>query len=202
MPDLKTIKKSSIIDEYLDFIKEKYQDGVFASEIYKLIREKGYTGSERTVRYHVSKLKIEIDSEGQKKEREQKITLEKLIELLWKDVEHLKYSDKAKLETVLKNKSDLSRLYNLIQNFKIIIEKREVDKFINWLKEAEESEFKELSVFVKGIYNDYEATLNILKTDFSNALLEGDVNRLKTIKRQMFGRAGFELLRKKVLYQI
>jgi len=69
MPDLKTIKKSSIIDEYLDFIKEKYQDGVFASEIYKLIRKKGYTGSERTVRYHVSKLKIEIDSEGQEKER-------------------------------------------------------------------------------------------------------------------------------------
>jgi len=121
---------------------------------------------------------------------------------LWKDVEHLKYSDKAKLETVLKNKSDLSRLYNLIQNFKIIIEKREVDKFINWLKEAEESEFKELSVFVKGIYNDYKATLNILKTDFSNALLLGHVNRLKTIKRQMFGRAGFELLKKKVFYQI
>ena len=50
MPDLKTIKIASIIDGYIDFIREKYQAGVFASEIYRLIKEKGYTGSERTVR--------------------------------------------------------------------------------------------------------------------------------------------------------
>ncbi|WDU84533.1 transposase [Caloramator sp. Dgby_cultured_2] len=73
---------------------------------------------------------------------------------------------------------------------------------MKWLKETEESEFKKLSVFVKGIYNDYDATLNILKTVFSNALLEGHVNRFNTIKIQMYGRVGFELLRKKVLYQI
>jgi hypothetical protein len=50
-----------------------------------------------------------------------------------------------------------------------------------------------------GVRRDYEAVLNGLALEHSSGAVEGSVNRMKMIKRQMYGRAGFELLRKRVL---
>jgi transposase len=56
--------------------------------------------------------------------------------------------------------------------------------------------------FANGIKQDFDAVLNGLLFEFSNGLLEGHVNRVKTIKRMMYGRAKFDLLRQRVLYQM
>jgi transposase len=55
---------------------------------------------------------------------------------------------------------------------------------------------------LKLIFADFKAVENALNFGLNNALLEGHVNRLKTIKRQMYGRANLALLKKKVLYQL
>jgi len=56
-----------------------------------------------------------------------------------------------------------------------------------------------LKNFAKKILRDYDAVNNAVVTEYSNGQIEGQVNRLKTIKRLMYGRAGFDLLRKMVL---
>lgn len=51
----------------------------------------------------------------------------------------------------------------------------------------------------QGLLSDYQAVVNALMMPWSNGQVEGQINKLKTIKRQMYGRAGFELLRKRVI---
>ncbi|MGN7202660.1 transposase [Pedobacter sp. SAFR-022] len=53
--------------------------------------------------------------------------------------------------------------------------------------------------FAKNLLKDYEAVNNALKTGTSNGQVEGQVKRIKNIKRRMYGRAGFQLLRKMIL---
>jgi transposase len=55
--------------------------------------------------------------------------------------------------------------------------------------------------FAKGIQSDFQAVNNAVTTPYSNGQVEGQVNRLKNIKRRMYGKAGFELLRRMVIFK-
>ena len=68
---------------------------------------------------------------------------------------------------------------------------------ISWILS---STLKEFVGFTRGISEDYEAVKNALTCQWSNGQLEGQVNRLKLIKRVMYGRAKFDLLRARVLH--
>ncbi|MBN2296606.1 MAG: transposase [Pirellulales bacterium] len=60
----------------------------------------------------------------------------------------------------------------------------------------------ELNRFAKGISDEFSAIQAALSLPWSNGQVEGQVNRLKLIKRQMYGRANFDLLRQRVLYRV
>ncbi|USK87285.1 transposase [Peribacillus asahii] len=60
---------------------------------------------------------------------------------------------------------------------------------------------EEIKNYCKRLYQDRQFIENSLRYSFSNGLLEGQVNRLKTIKRMMYGRAGVALLRIRMLFQ-
>ena len=68
-----------------------------------------------------------------------------------------------------------------------------------WLAAVEADDQPELRSFATGIRNDKEAVLNGLTLPYSSGRVEGTVNKIKTVKRQMYGRAGFPLLRKRVI---
>ena len=69
-----------------------------------------------------------------------------------------------------------------------------------WLAKAEDLGAKWKN-FAKGLRQDGAAVKAALTSDWSNGQTEGQVNRLKFLKRQMFGRANFDLLRARVLYR-
>lgn len=69
----------------------------------------------------------------------------------------------------------------------------------DWMEEVSGSCIVELKQFAKGLTSDYKAAENALTLPWINGQVEGQINKLKTIKRQMYGRAGFELLRKRVI---
>jgi transposase len=75
-----------------------------------------------------------------------------------------------------------------------------VDALDQWLVDAETSGIKELRNFAQSLRRDYKPVKAALTSSWNNGQTEGQVNRLKMIKRTMFGRAGFELLRNRVLY--
>jgi len=73
------------------------------------------------------------------------------------------------------------------------------NKLKDWINRAKSSGLSEMSRFAEGLLTDYAATESALSLPWSNGPVEGNVNKLKTIKRQMYGRASFELLRKRLV---
>jgi transposase len=68
-----------------------------------------------------------------------------------------------------------------------------------WIEGAKRSEFGHVVRFAYGLQKDISAVAAAVDTPWSTGQVEGQINRLKMIKRQMYGRAGFELLRARVL---
>lgn len=101
----------------------------------------------------------------------------------------------------VKSSEDLHEAFNLVQSFrKIMVEKSGDTELKEWIEKSITSGLKEIASFAKGLLADYSAVENALTLLWSDGPVEGNVNRLKTIKRQMYGRAGFDLLRKRVVY--
>ncbi|MET9414664.1 transposase [Streptomyces klenkii] len=73
------------------------------------------------------------------------------------------------------------------------------DRLDPWLASAENSAIPELSSFADSLRRDINAVRNGLTMPWNSGVVEGHVNRIKTLKRQMFGRAGHRLLRHRIL---
>jgi transposase len=71
----------------------------------------------------------------------------------------------------------------------------------SWIDDALNCKIPEMVSFAQGLKQDFKEVHNALTYPYSNGMVEGNVNRVKMIKRQMYGRANFDLLRKRVLYQ-
>ena len=88
---------------------------------------------------------------------------------------------------------------DLAAEFAALVRKAGSMSFVDWLAAVERSACGELRSFASGLRQDEAAVSAALTEAWSNGPVEGQVNRLKTIKRQMYGRAGFKLLRARVL---
>ena len=83
-----------------------------------------------------------------------------------------------------------------------MLKERQAEALDSWLIRAKACQVTELSSFVHGIRRDYAAVRAAFSLTWSNGITEGHVNRLKFLKRQMFGRAHLDLLRVKVLHAL
>ena len=90
-------------------------------------------------------------------------------------------------------------VYQLIQRFIGIVRERRDRELTGWIQDARMTGPVPFQRFAEGLMQDFDAVNNALLLPWSNGQVEGQVNRLKLIKRQMYGRAGFDLLRKRVL---
>lgn len=91
-------------------------------------------------------------------------------------------------------------ILNLIEEFKELVKNKSLNKFHTWIKKASELNIKELNSFLGGIKRDEKAVENAITYRFTNELAEGSVNKLKTLKRTMYEKASFEILKKKLLW--
>jgi transposase len=87
----------------------------------------------------------------------------------------------------------------LVRSFRSMLAQQQPDRLDDWLASAEHSPIPEFRRFAISLRGDYAAVRAALSQPWSNGQVEGQVNRLKLIKRQMYGRAGFDLLRKRVI---
>ena len=83
-----------------------------------------------------------------------------------------------------------------------MLKDRQAEALDSWLNRAKACHVTELTSFVNGIRRDYAAVRAACSSEWSNGPTEGNVNRLKFLKRQMFGRAHLDLLRVKVLHAV
>lgn len=87
----------------------------------------------------------------------------------------------------------------LAQRFATMVRERQVVLLDGWLDEAEQAGIRALRSLANGLRADYEAVKAALTETWSNGRTEGNVNRLKCVRRQMYGRGKLDLLRARVL---
>ena len=87
----------------------------------------------------------------------------------------------------------------LALDFREAIATQDTDGMLHWVHTATQSGIGPLVRFAYGLKKDFNAVIAAVETSWSNGQTEGQINRLKAIKRQMYGRAGFHLLRARVL---
>lgn len=104
-------------------------------------------------------------------------------------------------QQLLDHVSDAEHHANLARAGIKAIRHHDIDAWNAWCRVILQQPNNPLKRFVTGLKTDYPAVINALTHPYSNGPTEGNVNRLKLIKRTLYGRASFQLLRNKVLYQ-
>ncbi len=87
----------------------------------------------------------------------------------------------------------------MLKEFKVILFSKDPCKLEQWLEKSKQINVEELTKFCNTVENDLEAVKNAIIYDYSNGLTEGFNNKTKVIKREMYGRCSFDLLKIKVL---
>ncbi len=87
----------------------------------------------------------------------------------------------------------------LAMRFRGVLRGNSLEALGKWLKDAHESGIYGMQRFARMLQSDLDAVKNALRLPWSNGQTEGQISRLKTLKRSMYGRAGVDILRARVL---
>lgn len=119
--------------------------------------------------------------------------------LLSRPAEDLNDEDRSHLGRLFELSPEIEQAQSLPERFIRLMRGRKSEGFDAWLEEAERSGIAEMKAFAKGLKQDYAAVKAGLTYEWSSGQVEGQINRLKTVKRAIFGRANFDLLKARVL---
>ncbi|WP_089832088.1 transposase [Halolactibacillus halophilus] len=120
--------------------------------------------------------------------------------MLWQN--DLEDEKKRKImNEILTKYPKLRPFYAFITSFRQALKDRDMPEFRELILYEKDRQDLLTTHFISRLLSDFPPTLNAIELDENNGFLEGQVNRLKTIKRMLYGRASFPLLRLRILYQ-
>lgn len=216
-------RQPSMLDPFEPYLGKRWQEGCRnASQLWREIKEQGYPGTPRRVLQWARQRRQEPAPstpgryQNSMAKRCQKRTLGKpvgqgerspspkrLVWLLLGDPEDLEKAERRALDEMLEASTDLAMIYPLIQRFKKMLKKAsgkgQADRLDLWLREALASGVKDFETFAIGLKWEQSGVEAALTLPYSNGQTEGQINKLRLIKRQMYGRGSFEMLRQRVL---
>ncbi|MGW3722336.1 transposase [Streptomyces sp. NPDC005133] len=105
----------------------------------------------------------------------------------------------GRLHRLRERDPELDRLTGHVRKFAVMMTARHGDRLEDWINSAERDSLAPLAAFARNLRRDFDAVRNSLSLPHSSGAVEGNINRLKMLKCQMFGRASLDLLRKRVL---
>jgi transposase len=196
-------KKVGLLTKYIKDIDTMMEKGIMGTVIEEKIREKGYDGSSSTVRHYITdwKRRRKFCYDKTNENNLTRITIERkdVFKLLYHPIEKVKAISKEYFQKICDEYPTFEKVYNIIWNFKDMLTSKNADNLQTWINNAYSLQIREITSFINGLKQDIEAVHNAIKYDYSNGLAEGSVNKLKVIKRIMYGRCSFETLRIKTL---
>ncbi|WP_425531635.1 transposase [Draconibacterium aestuarii] len=206
----KSHSKRTNIEMFSNYILSKMKtNGYTNMEIINDIRKMGYTGGNTQANQYISFLKKTngttalnyVEQRRQPIPYIKRLSSRKLAKYIGHSLNHIEnVDDRSYMQVLFENMPILKRVRKLVKRFKNMLRTGE-GQIQEWIKSIEDSKDKlpGLKTFAKGLKRDIKAVQNAIQLRWSNGPVEGHVNRIKSIKRQMYGRASFELLRRKVL---
>lgn len=194
--------RRSTVLPFADYLQERWRTGEHNGfRLWREIKAQGFSGEidavQRFVREwrktDVSKTSCPISARGLAPRHVAKLLLNP--EFAKSD------SERLYLKTLRSLNPKVASIERLGSGFQQMVKGKRAELFDDWLEAVKASEIIELQSWANGLLSDEAAVRNALSSTWSNGQTEGQVNRLKTIKRQMYGRAKFDLLRARVLHQ-
>jgi transposase len=210
-PELKTPqqhrRRKAPLERYLPYLQERWKAGCHnGMQLWREIRAQGYTGSASSVRPYTALLRqapgepLSLNAPFQKRRTRTRSSPQRLVTLALRFADHLTPQEQAELDRFCTAHAPISSAITLTQAFAQMVRQRSGGKLDEWIVQAPLSLWPELQQFANGVADDKAAVLAAFHRDESNGQVEGQINRLKLIKRQMYGSAKFDLLRKRVLH--
>ena len=212
-------KRQAEFDRYAASVRRRWEGGCHNGlTIWRELKEQGYTGSSRMVNRYLQPLRQATAStssgglhpvspvatiKGPTAEHIASLGRYTLTQLQWLFVrwpDELTDEEQNVLAWLVEAHSSLATVYRLVQHFRQMIGSRAGQELEHWVQQCLGSHIRELVRFARGVQAEWKPVVAGLTQEASNGQTEGCVNRLKTIKRQMYGRAGFPLLRQRVLH--
>jgi transposase len=176
--------------------------------LYREIREQGYANSEEICARFIAQLR-RAEAQGKPlssvpRARTGSVaglspTAKNVAALFMGHEEKLSKEQEGYLERLCEADEALADTRGLTQEFAGMVRGLEGEDLDGWLEDAEESRSTAMQSFAGGLRKDLDAVRAGLTEKWSNGCVEGFVNKLKLLKRQGYGRAGFELLRARML---
>jgi len=187
-------RRTNIFDRYKLIIEKELANGTSLSTIHKMIVEAGYNGARSNFYTH-------FGDKNRRNPFEKVISMKTLSRHIFsKDIRLIiNKIEKSQIAFLSKKLTWIAPLNRLCSSFSELLKNGNKTLLDKWLTDAESLKIKRLSRFVYGIRKDYDAVLNAIIHSSSSGVIEGNINRLKCIKRQMYGRASLELLKRKVI---
>ena len=195
-------KHHSRYDAYAAYLQQRWNEGCHnIQQLWREIKAQGYPHSDRALRRQLGarlgKKKGSLLPASSLDHFEAKTA----VWLFIRPLDDLDAKEREELETLRQASETVEIIYQLVQEFLQMVRKRDGKELENWLKSVHACPIPELRRFARGIERDKAAVLAGLTLPYNNGQTEGQVTRIKLIKRMMYGRAGFALLRERVLHR-
>ncbi|MFI9496184.1 ISL3 family transposase [Streptomyces halstedii] len=187
--------RRSVLDEYKPYLDDRWNEGgTNAWKLWEEIVPLGYTGSYQRVRAY---LRQKRTSPGPVTARPPSPRI--VAGWVLRRPASLSETEQLRLKHVRANCPEIDALTKHVRSFATMLTERRGELLPDWLTAVRQDDLPSLHTLAAGIDRDRDAVIAGLTLPWSSGVVEGHVNRIKMLKRQMFGRAGFHLLRKRVL---
>jgi transposase len=185
-----------LLDPHLPYLHKRWDEEIRTTErLRRELRERGYRGSLRTLRRLTARLRQDTARPAPPAAPAARTAASWILT----PPGDLAEEDRVALERITGRCAELAATCDLVRDFADMLCHRRGEHLETWAGQAQDSLVSELRGFAKGLRKDWAAVTAGLTVPYSSGAVEGHVNRIRMLKRQMYGRAKPDLLRKRVL---
>jgi transposase len=183
------------LDDFKPYLNKRWADGCAnAWTVWEEIKTHGYRGGYGAVRAYLRPLRTTPTAPAARPPLPRTVA-----GWILTHPDALPGNDRLKLKSVLTHCPELDALTRHVRAFGRMITELEGARLPQWIEAVRADDLPSPHTLVNGLERDLGAVNAGLTLPWSSGVVEGHVNRIKMLKRQMYGRAGFALLRKRVL---
>jgi transposase len=192
--DVFRVRQSSI-EEWLPWLDSRWAQGARnASALWREMRKKGFRGQSGVISEWARRRRLAEKADQSALARTPSArSIARLMTLARDD---LSKSDAMLVAAIESNVPDLTTARTLVDDFQTMIRSKAAEKLDSWLTDAKTSLVRS---FANGVEKDIDAVRNATTSPWSNGQTEGQITKLKLIKRQMYGRAKIDLLQARLI---
>ncbi len=187
--------RPSKLDPFKPHLRQRFRQGATnAAALHREITALGYAGSYALVRGYLERYRCRPDPIAPPPP-----TVRQVTGWLTRHPDRLSEDDQLRLKAILEQCPELRAAAGHVRAFGEMLTRLRGQELPAWIAAVRTDDLPGLGSFAAGLVHDLDAVTRGLTSHWNSGLIEGRVNHIKMLKRQMFGRAGLPLLRKRVL---